>query len=153
MHNYQYSLYPITSIFKAIKNVVNIKQDDKEYLEAFTKRFNNYKDIMETQHGNLTLSKYIKTLPGYDSSKIEKVKLDSEWAYEKFVAYNFIQGIDHRKMVRTEDDLANQFTLSFNSYPCNVPNKKNMIINYKNYVNNPNHPGKKKQQLKKYSEK
>ena len=78
MHNYQYSLYPITSIFKAIKNVVNIKQDDKEYLEAFTKRFNNYKDIMETQHGNLTLSKYIKTLPGYDSSKIEKVKLDSE---------------------------------------------------------------------------
>ena len=133
--------------------MVNLKQGKKESLAAFNKCFKNDKDIMDPQHGNLTLSKYIKTLPGYDSSKIEKVKLDSEWAYEKFVAYNFIQGIDHRKMVRTEDDLANQFTLSFNSYPCNVPNTKNMIINCKNYVNNPNHPGKKNKQLKKYWEK
>ena len=46
MHNYQYSIYPITSIFKAIKNVVNIKQDEKEYLAEFTKYFNNAKDIM-----------------------------------------------------------------------------------------------------------
>ena len=53
--NYQDSRYPIESIFKAIKNAVNIKQDKKELLAVFTKRFKNAKDIMETQHGKLTL--------------------------------------------------------------------------------------------------
>ena len=58
--------------------MVNIKQDKKEYLSAFTKRFKNTKDIMETQHVNLTLSKYIKTLPEHDEPKPGKFKLDSE---------------------------------------------------------------------------
>ena len=42
----------------------------------FIKRFNNAKDITDTQHGNLTLSKYIKTLPECDELKLEKVILD-----------------------------------------------------------------------------
>ena len=46
IHNYQYSQYPITSIFKAIKIMVDIKQDKKESLAAFTKIFNNSKDCM-----------------------------------------------------------------------------------------------------------
>ena len=54
-HNYQYSRYPIASIFKAIKHLVNMKQDEKESLAAFTKTFKNAKDIMETQHGKLTI--------------------------------------------------------------------------------------------------
>ena len=36
-------------------------------MAAFTKRFKNTKDIMEIQYGNLTLSKYIKTLTEYYS--------------------------------------------------------------------------------------
>ena len=45
-------------------------------MEAFTKFFKNAKDMMENQHCKLTLSKYIETLPGYDVSKLENVKLD-----------------------------------------------------------------------------
>ena len=87
---YQNSPYPIASIFKATKTVVNIKQVDKEYLAVYTKSFNNDKDIMKTQHGKLTLSKYIETLLSYDASKLERVKLDSKEAYKTFVAYTFI---------------------------------------------------------------
>ena len=58
--------------------MVNIKQDEKESFAEFTKCFNNSKNMMETQHGNLILSKYIKTLPEYDESKLDQVKLDSE---------------------------------------------------------------------------
>ena len=50
-------------------------------------------------------------------------------------------------------DLSNHFALSVNSYPCNLANAKNMIIDHKNYVNNQNHPGKKNQQPNKYLEK
>ena len=56
-------------------------------------------------------------------------------------------------MVKLEDYLANQFDLGTKGYPCGLENATTMIINYKNYVNNQNHPGKKKQQSKKYSEK
>ena len=51
--NYQDSKYPIESIYFAIKNVFTIKQEENERLTDFTKRFNNAKDIMETQHGKL----------------------------------------------------------------------------------------------------
>ena len=47
----------------------------------FKKTIKNATDRMETQHGNLALLKYIKNLPEYDESKIEKIKLDSEEAY------------------------------------------------------------------------
>ena len=65
-------------MFKEIKNVINIKQYDKESLAVFAKPFYNYKYIMETQHAKRKSSNYIKTLPEYDESKIENSKLNSE---------------------------------------------------------------------------
>ena len=77
--------------------------------------------------------------------------MDSEEAYEKFIVYTFIQGTNHSRTGKLEENLANQFDLGVNIYPCDLSNTTNMIINYKNYVNNPNHPGKKNQQSNKYS--
>ena len=122
-------------------------------MAAFTKCFKNDKGIMETQHGKLTLSKYIKTLTEYDALKLEKVKLDSEEAYKKFIACTFMQGTGQSRMVKLGEDLSNQFALGVKSYPRNLENATTMILNYKNYVNNPNHPGKKKQQSNKYLDK
>ena len=80
------------------------------------------------------------------------MKLDSEEAYETFVAYAFIQVTGHIRTGKLKDYLASQFASGVISYPCDLSNAKNMIISYKNYVYNPNHPVKKKQQSKKYSE-
>ena len=46
-------------------------------------------------------------------------------------------------MGNLREDLADQFYLGVNSYPCDLANATNMIINDKSCVNNPNHPGKK----------
>ena len=62
---------------------------------------------MDTEHGYLTLSNYINNLSGYDASKLEKVKLDSEESYDKFFAYTFIQVTDLRRTVKLKEDLAN----------------------------------------------
>ena len=77
--------------------MVNIKQDKKESLAAFTKRFKNSKDIMENQHGKLKWSQHTKNLAKYYELKIEKVKLDQEESHYKSIAYTFIQGTDHRR--------------------------------------------------------
>ena len=55
-------------------------------------------------------------------------------------------------MGKPGEDLANKFALGVNRFPYDLPNATNMIINYKNYVNNPHHTGNKQKQLKKYSE-
>ena len=78
------------------------------------------------------------------------MKFNSEEAYEKFIAHKFIEETDHIITGKLKEDLANQFDLGVNSYPWNLTNTTNMIINYENYFNNPNHPGKKKQKPNKY---
>ena len=77
--------------------------------------------------------------------------MDSEESYYKFIAYTFIQGTDHRRKFKIKEDLYNQFSLCVNSYPCDLANATNMIIDYKKYLNDPKHPGKKNQQSKKDS--
>ena len=67
----------------------------------------------------------------------------------KIIAYEFLQGTGVIRTGKIKEDLANQFPLSVNSYPCDLENATNMFINYNNYVNNKNRPGKKKKQPKK----
>ena len=75
------------------------------------------------------------------------MKLDSEEAYDKFFIYAVIQGTDHSILGKPNEHFANQFVLVVNIYPFDSPNSTNIIIDYKNYVNNLDHPGKKKKQL------
>ena len=133
--------------------MVNIKEEEKKALAAFTKCFNNDKDIVDTQHENLTLSMYIETLPEYDAWKLEKLKLHSEETCKNFIGYTFIQGTDHIRTGKHKEDLSNQFDLGVNSYPCDLENATNMDMNDKNYVNNSDHPGKKINNKIKYPEK
>ena len=95
-HNYQDSKYPITSIYKSIKTLMNIKQDDKEATADFVIRFRNSKDIMEVQHGILPLMKYIQTDSHYDENDKEVCDELSKEAYEKFIAYAYIQAASQK---------------------------------------------------------
>ena len=44
------------------------------------------------------------------------MSLYSEEAYDKSVAYTFIQGTDHRRTGKLEEDLDNLFSLGVNIY-------------------------------------
>ena len=70
--------------------------------------------------------------------------MDLEVAYDKFITYTFKQGTDHIRTGKLIEYLANQFYLGVNSYQWYLANATNVIINYKNYVNNPKHPRNKK---------
>ena len=72
-----------------------------------------------------------------------KIKFYSEKAYDKFFAYTFIKITNNSRMGKPGEDLANKFALGVNRFPYDLPNATNMIINYKNYVNNPHHTGNK----------
>ena len=137
-HNYQDSRYPISSIYKSLKTVLNIEQQEKETLATYTKRFKNATDIMETQHGKLNMSKYIKTLEDYDEDDNDICQQQSEEAYDRFIAFAFIKGADPNRSGKLDEDLSNQFALGQDMYPTDLANATKMIINYQNKVNNPN---------------
>ena len=71
------------------------------------------------------------------------MKFDSELAHGKFIAFTFIEGTYQRRTGKLEEYLSKNFSLGFNRYQYNLENGINMIINYKNYVHSPNHPGNK----------
>jgi len=67
-HNFQDNKYAMESIYYAIKTVFTMKQEEHESITEFTKRFNNAMNIMETQHGEFSLSAYLKTRSDYQAA-------------------------------------------------------------------------------------
>ena len=57
-----------------------------------------------------------------------------------------MQGTDHGITKQIEEYLGNLFSIGIKSYPCDLANATNVIINYKRYVNNINYPENKGQQ-------
>lgn len=143
-HNFQDNKYPITSIYKSIQTVMNLKQEEKESISSFTKRFKSAVDIMETIHGKLPLTKYVNTMIG---SKDEK-RVYREEAYDKFIAYAYLQAADKNKVGKLDEDLANNYAMGQDEYPIDLAKATDLIIGYQNKVNNPNHPSKKKGEQK-----
>ena len=115
-------------------------------IASITKRFRNAKDIMESQHGKLPMTKFIELDEEYDTLDDDEIIELQEQAYERFVAYVLIQGTNHNRTSKLDKDLANQYALGENKYPDDMAKATSMIINYQNRVNNPNHPSTCRQQ-------
>ena len=110
---------------------MNIRQDDKEATADFIKRFRNAKVIMEAQHGILPLTKYIQIDPHYDEDNKEVCEELSKEAYERFIAYAYIQAASQNRAGKLEEDLTNIYVLGQNSYPNKLSEVINAVINYK----------------------
>ena len=108
---------------------MNIHQEEKELLAVYTKCFRNAVDIMGTQHRKFKLSKYIETLQDYQEDDPERCDYQSEQAYERFVAYTYIQGTDKDRSGKLEEDLANHYALGQDMYPTDVASATSMMLN------------------------
>ena len=123
---------------------MTIKQEDKESLADFVKRFRNARDIMEAQHGKLPFDQYVQSMITAEPSlAAQKDDLKDE-AYDRFVAYAFIQAVNQTKAGKLEEDLTNAYALGYNKFPAELSQAINSVINYRNQINNPNHPMNKK---------
>ena len=139
-HNIQDTKYPVATAWRAIQKFVNMKQRDDEDLVDYLKRFNTAKDIMEIQFGPLWSARLVQLRSDYDSKadKIDPNQCNEE--YTKMVAYGFIQGCDSKKSGKLEEDLQNQYSLGDDKYPKTLHGATDLIRQYKNRINNPDHP-------------
>ncbi len=134
--DYQDSKYPIASIYTALVNALLIKQEEKESLTAYLKRFNIAKDVMEAQHGKLDLTHYVTQMEGYNEDQHD---LFENRAYEELMAYTFIRGVDQKRSGGILKELSNDFALGADKYPKTIAAAASAITNYKpEKSNNPN---------------
>ena len=103
---------------------------------------------------NIKSSSYPSILSPYKIIKEDDPKrcdYQSEQAYERFVAYTYIQGTDKNRSGKLEEDLANHYALGQDMYPTDLASATSMVMNYMNKINNPNHPSMKEKDQKKDS--
>ena len=136
-YNYQDNKYPMESIYFAIRNVFTMKQDENESIIQFTKRFNNAKDIMETQHGKLRMEKYLATIDGYSTMTVDQKKDTANEQYNKLMAFAYLKGLDHKRCGKLVEDLGNQYALGDDKFPPTIAKATETVVTYKNKVNNP----------------
>mgnify|MGYP001809867921 CR=1 FL=1 len=59
MQDYQDSKYPLVSTKRSLLNVLTAKQEEREGIVSYTKRFRNLVELMEAQQGKLKLVAYV----------------------------------------------------------------------------------------------
>ena len=126
--DYQDSKYPIASIYKALTTLFNIRQEEKEGLSAYIKRFKNAQDIMEAQHGKLDLMQYVTKMDDYEEDQHDEFEAQ---AYNQLLAYIFVQGADPKRSGDLLKELSNDFALGADKYPKDVATAASAVANYK----------------------
>ena len=135
-HNYQDNKYAMESIYFSLKNIFTMKQEENENLTEFTKRFNNTFDIMETQHGVLSLSAYLANRSDYKAATTSTdKKAIHKREYDGFKAFVYLKAVDQRKSGKLVEDLGNQFALGNDQFPKTVVKATEAVVAYRNRVN------------------
>ncbi len=114
-HNYQETKYPFEPIYYAWKKILNIKQEEKESLVDYTKRFRIARDILETQYGQPTYPKYVWNVPGYAGMTQDQRVSEIDKANERFMAYAYVQGVHNTKGGLLVEQMSNDYAIRRNN--------------------------------------
>ena len=101
-----------------MRKMINLRQDPKESLNNFSKRFLAQQEVTEEVWGKLIPSK----LKG-------KSTKDQEEGGQKFLACLFLAGVDRERYKKAINDLNNDFVQGTNSYPEDVPGMLALLNN------------------------
>jgi hypothetical protein len=130
--NYQENKYPSAIVHDSIMNLLSAKQNNGESLQDYTKRFKNYRDVMESQLGGpLILTKMMESIPGYNVNDPDKVEECQGKAYKQFLAYVYLHNSDHTKYGTLISTLSTQHSLGNDQYPKNITETNAVLSNHK----------------------
>jgi hypothetical protein len=104
----------------AMRQLMTMRQDPKESLDGFTKRFLSQQEVTEDVWGKL--------IPQMMKGKATE---EQEKARHKFLACVFLAGVDGKQYGKTMDDLNNNFLLGAVSYPTDVPSMLSLLTNWR----------------------
>jgi hypothetical protein len=110
--------YEYWTMQATMKKLTNLKQQDKETLTDFYKRFLNQLEVTEAVWGKMT--------PETMHSKAETAQKD---AREKYLACVFLAGVDRERNTTVIDDLNNDFLVGKVTYPSDTSAMLTLLSN------------------------
>jgi hypothetical protein len=82
-------------ILDSLKNLLNTRQREGEYLQDWTKRFWTTKEILESHmRGPIILHKIVMHNPDFDTTDPKILHKCYETASETFLTYSYIENAD-----------------------------------------------------------
>ena len=129
--NPQDKRYAVATIFDAMKNFVNCRQQDDESLTDYSARFKQQWEILENHMGsNFQLKKHAEWLISKKKSKT-KEQANKEANYQ-FLGYVFLHNSHQMKYKSIMDHLSRQYTFGSDEYPDSLEAARG-ILNNSNY--------------------
>ena len=123
--DYQDNKYPLVSVKRTLLTVLTIKQDEREGIVSYTKRFRSAVEVMEAQQGTLALTEYVTKMKDYEVSDHEAFE---SAAYDSFIALCYLDGCSKAKSLLK--DLANAYAMGHDNYPKTLNDAIAMASNY-----------------------
>jgi hypothetical protein len=139
MHNPVRAQYPLASMTDALGRFVNAKQQEKESLLDYIKRFKQLRDVVKSQMGNKFLDKFVEHLTTYQAAIPADQLIMKVEAYSKWMAYLLIRGSNQTKYGSLMKGLVSQFSLGNDQYPKTIMTVAGVLSNHKldqRYYNN-----------------
>ena len=116
-------------IFDAMKNVINLKQNEQEPLIEYTQRFKTARDLLVSQVGGpIVLTQFVESMDGYNPTETKKFQ---EIAFEQFLAFTYLENGDKSKYGSLLNNLKQQQSLKHDQYPKTVSDALNLLNNHK----------------------
>ena len=122
----------MSTILDSLKAFLNCRQNDKEILQDYTKRFKVAREVMQSHLGGvIILQKFVETMPGYDKwDEVKKKKLTKK-ADEQLSSFVYLVNSDQRKYGSVIKGLHSQKALQNDQYPRTIIEANNVLSTHK----------------------
>ena len=150
--NYEESRYEMSIILDAFKAFINCRQNEKEGLQDYTRRFKVAREILNSHlGGGIILQKFVETMSGYDPSDGDKVKELVKKVDEQLASFVYLVNSDQTKYGSVIKGLHSQKALGNDQYPRTVV-ESNSVLSTHRYDNSREFPPKKNEKKEKEKE-
>ena len=150
--NYEESRYEMSIILDAFKAFINCRQNEKEGLQDYTRRFKVAREILNSHlGGGIILQKFVETMSGYDPSDGDKVKELVKKVDEQLASFVYLVNSDQTKYGSVIKGLHSQKVLGNDQYPRTVV-ESNSVLSTHRYDNSREFPPKKNEKKEKEKE-
>ena len=143
--SYQDKRYPYSTVYDAMKNLLNIRQKDDESLIDYTARFKSVRDVAMSQLGapveikplvdalhseNTRTSRAAATMSGSSSTTPNRSDAVSR-IYKDFITFVYLDSADKLKYGTLLNQLQQQYSLGNDQYPKELVDATNVLSNHR----------------------
>lgn len=130
--NFQEHRYEMSILLDALRAVINLKQNNNETLQEYTKRFKTSRDVLVSHIGGpIVFTKFTEKMVGYDKKDEDKVQSCVNKSWMQFLAYAYLENSDKSKYGTLLNGLQTQQSLKNDQYPKTITEATNVLSNHR----------------------